>query len=368
MRAAWLAALGLHRLAGGDVLGLARARDRLLERLFHTGLRPEQDLPSFLRFSGPAGEPALPGRAAVAGRAGRQGPASGSTTRGRSTSRQSQAEDGGLRRSDLRVRPGPARRDRRLQPLLRAGQGGAGRRKDEAHEFLLEAFEYRIARRWRASRTRGPLPTEQMEYLEPSIEERSRTRRRRAPALRTSSTACGELSRILEPDQEIDPYRHCRRVMNELERRSARTAGRPGPRRSGGARSRPAASDRRRGRKGRRSHARSCARRWTRRRGSARSSPGDAGPTAADVRRPAAAARGRRVLRARPTCWRRACSSPPTSTAWSTFSSWSTRFQRLLQAQRDTPARSGARLAGGAVLPRPAQARHAATRSTSCCS
>src|SRR5205807_2366438 len=35
-----------------DVLSLAHARDRLLERLFQNGLRPEQDLPSFLRFAG----------------------------------------------------------------------------------------------------------------------------------------------------------------------------------------------------------------------------------------------------------------------------------------------------------------------------
>src|SRR5262249_6070704 len=52
VRAAWLARLALARLAGGDVLGLARARDRLLERLFQKGLSLELDLPRFLRFAG----------------------------------------------------------------------------------------------------------------------------------------------------------------------------------------------------------------------------------------------------------------------------------------------------------------------------
>src|SRR5262249_44239198 len=52
VRAVWLAWVGLTRLSGGDVLGLARARDRLLERLYQNGLRPEQDLAPFLRFSG----------------------------------------------------------------------------------------------------------------------------------------------------------------------------------------------------------------------------------------------------------------------------------------------------------------------------
>jgi hypothetical protein len=54
IRAAWLAWTSLSSLAGGDVLALARARDRLLERLYQQGLRPEQELPTFLRFGGQA--------------------------------------------------------------------------------------------------------------------------------------------------------------------------------------------------------------------------------------------------------------------------------------------------------------------------
>ncbi len=54
VRAAWLAAGQLARLAGSDVLGLARARDRLLRRLLDEGLSPERDLPGFLRFAGRA--------------------------------------------------------------------------------------------------------------------------------------------------------------------------------------------------------------------------------------------------------------------------------------------------------------------------
>src|SRR5262249_41987641 len=41
LRAAWLAWSGVAKLAGGDVLALARARDRFLERLYQNGLRPE---------------------------------------------------------------------------------------------------------------------------------------------------------------------------------------------------------------------------------------------------------------------------------------------------------------------------------------
>src|SRR5690606_13142380 len=38
--------------SGGDVLALARARDRILERLHQQGLSPEAELPAFLRTQG----------------------------------------------------------------------------------------------------------------------------------------------------------------------------------------------------------------------------------------------------------------------------------------------------------------------------
>jgi len=52
VRAAWLVQCSLSRLAGGDDLALAQARDRLLERLAPKGLSLELDVPAFLRFAG----------------------------------------------------------------------------------------------------------------------------------------------------------------------------------------------------------------------------------------------------------------------------------------------------------------------------
>ena len=54
VRAVWLAAYRLSQLAGkdSDVLGLARVRDRLLQRLLDQGLSAERDLPVFLRYAG----------------------------------------------------------------------------------------------------------------------------------------------------------------------------------------------------------------------------------------------------------------------------------------------------------------------------
>ncbi|WP_439625137.1 hypothetical protein [Gemmata sp.] len=52
VRAVWLAGYRLAQLTGADVLGLARVRDRVLQRLLEQGLTAEKDLPSFLRFAG----------------------------------------------------------------------------------------------------------------------------------------------------------------------------------------------------------------------------------------------------------------------------------------------------------------------------
>jgi cellulose synthase operon protein C len=52
IRVAWLIGSKLATTGGVDTLGLARIRDRLLQRLFENGLSPEKDLPTFLRFAG----------------------------------------------------------------------------------------------------------------------------------------------------------------------------------------------------------------------------------------------------------------------------------------------------------------------------
>jgi hypothetical protein len=52
VRAVWLAGYRLAHLTGADVLGLARVRDRLLQRLLEKGLEADRDLPMFLRTAG----------------------------------------------------------------------------------------------------------------------------------------------------------------------------------------------------------------------------------------------------------------------------------------------------------------------------
>ena len=52
VRLAWLLGSRLAQLTGADVLGLARVRDRILQRLLEHGLNVERDLPVFLRTAG----------------------------------------------------------------------------------------------------------------------------------------------------------------------------------------------------------------------------------------------------------------------------------------------------------------------------
>ncbi|MCI0699761.1 MAG: hypothetical protein L0241_01575 [Planctomycetia bacterium] len=52
VRAVWLVGYRLAQLSGADVLGLARVRDRLLQRLLERGLEAERDMPRFLRVVG----------------------------------------------------------------------------------------------------------------------------------------------------------------------------------------------------------------------------------------------------------------------------------------------------------------------------
>jgi hypothetical protein len=82
--------------------------------------------------------------------------------------------------------------------------------KDDAHTFLLEAFRYRVTAALDGKRHTGPLPEERMaaikgmETLKTYIVDRLRRH-----------------SRILEPDQEIDPYRKWGARLSDLDNQIA---------------------------------------------------------------------------------------------------------------------------------------------------
>ncbi len=215
VRAAWLAALGLHRLAGGDPLGLARARDRMLERLFRTGLRPEQDLPSFLRFSGGPGNQRFrvvrQWLALLADKARRWVHEKGRYYTPHEPKTSAYAD---LFFAFGLAKLGEAEACNRLRERAREELTEVG----EAHLFLFQAFDYRLRRSLEGKPHGGPLPAEQMEYLAEIIKLDKQESKVNATGPSYAIDRMRWLSRILEPDQRIEPYRHTTPASNDLER------------------------------------------------------------------------------------------------------------------------------------------------------
>src|SRR5207253_7378744 len=79
--------------------------------------------------------------------------------------------------------------------------------KNEAHTWLYNAFEYRIRQALDGKPHTGPLPGEQLEYLE-SVD---RLERYVVDRLRKHS-------KVLEPDQRINPYRHWSGRISDFEK------------------------------------------------------------------------------------------------------------------------------------------------------
>ncbi len=228
VRAAWLAWSHLVRLSRTDVLALARTRDRLLERLFHNGLRPEQDLPSFLRF---AGQP---------------------TNQRYRAARQWMTRLAGLAHDWVRQKEPIRLDDKAPLPqtdsyidltfafgLARLGEQDAAREllqrarlalsgEGEVHHFLFGAYEYRIKQAIEGKPHAGPLPTEQVEYLEQMdrlarspVDDRPR---QEARICRYAIDRLRQHSRILEPNEQVDPYRHWGARISDLDQALAELA------------------------------------------------------------------------------------------------------------------------------------------------
>jgi len=200
-RVAWLAWLAITRLSGGDVLALARARDRLLERLHQGGLRPDLDLPGFLRHgTGASGDRnrlvrdhliAIRDRAiAWAGRGHMVAPNTGVL-------------------ADLVFAHGMARlgdRDRASSLLGEARE--ATRDRDAVMILLFGAFEHRVAQALEGKPNAGPLPSDLMNRLDRMGKDGGEDERKREKEARYKIDRLREHSRILEPLERINPYRH----------------------------------------------------------------------------------------------------------------------------------------------------------------
>lgn len=194
-RTMWLARVGLARRAGGDPLGLAHTRDRILARLAG-GLSVERELPAFLR---------------LAGRTGALGNASGEhltraleelaqriakTRRKRSTTEAPAQLTGAY--VNFQLAHGFARigKHERARALVQEARGALAQvASDPVHAYLSAAFGVRVEQAIAGVVPETPLP----EALGAQLAALDRLARYKVDRLR-------EASRILEPLASPDPF------------------------------------------------------------------------------------------------------------------------------------------------------------------
>ena len=198
IRAAWLAWCALFKLSGNDVLLLARARDRMLERLFRQSLAPEFDLPAFLR-SGTVGagdrfralrDHVMSLKDVVANWVVEPQIANNPQTKG-------YAE---LVFAFALSRLGESVHCKEvLEQLSKVLQ-----RSDRVHRWVYQAFQLRIQQALQGQGTDGQLSDD----LLAELEDMERMDRYKIDRLR-------QHSRILEPHVRIDPYRNWHKRFND---------------------------------------------------------------------------------------------------------------------------------------------------------
>ena len=211
VRVSWLAWSSLSRLARGDVLALARARDRVLERLHGQGLSRDLDLPSFLRFAGGGtGDRARLSRDHLlrlheSARAWlKTGTWTGPYT---------------VALADLVFAYGLSRLgdDEAGARILALGLGALSK-SDPVVSWLGEAFRYRVSQAAEGKAAAGPLPVELMRRLDSMGQSGSAAQQKQGKTDRYKIDRLRKQSRILEPLEKIDPYRHWRGDLDEVTR------------------------------------------------------------------------------------------------------------------------------------------------------
>ena len=195
VRSLWLARLALSRLSGGDALMLARARDRVLQRL-QRGMSLARDTPRLLRTTGPGSGHASERTARVAQQLEALLTAFDETQRKRAFVEAPTA----LTRAYVRfefawafARLGQAER----AVVLRAESSRALPAADPVHQYFVVAYQARIAQALESAPPEAPLPREvQAALAQVTVPQHKFV----VDRLRQAST-------VLEPQERVDPYR-----------------------------------------------------------------------------------------------------------------------------------------------------------------
>lgn len=215
VRAVWLAWNSLTRLSG-DMLGLARVRDRLLERLVADGLSPERDLPNLLRNAGHHDSERMRVVRTHVNRLHElarhwyiecENQVSITNSRKRSSSAYF---------VDLIFAYGMARlgESSRARELLKKAEAElkviakADEEFDQVHAFLFVAFQYRIEQALSGKPLSGSLPTDMLDQLDKVLPAGNNNTNRYIVDRML------EKSNILEPIERNEPYRNFRSQPN----------------------------------------------------------------------------------------------------------------------------------------------------------
>jgi hypothetical protein len=216
IRTAWLAWLHFALLTGNDVLVLAKARDRLLDRMLNHGVVPQQEIPNFLRF-GSGSERFLLVRNQVAELAeisnkwisdGYADPSVMPKTRAY---------------KDLMFAFALARlgdKDR-SQNLLREATRVLNK-GDAVHKLLLAAYSYRIVQAIEG-KSHGQLPPEVLGKINEMDE--AATKLKPEDPMRIHAFLVARMrkhSRILEPQERVDAFRCWKTPSDDLTKELAK--------------------------------------------------------------------------------------------------------------------------------------------------
>jgi hypothetical protein len=191
VRTLWLTRAALADLAGGDRLGLAAARDRILAKLFR-GPSLDRDVPTFLRFCGSGRDAGVVGRLVPHLEA--------LLTRFEKTTRTRSASEAPLELTRAYVLFTFAYGFARFGQSVRAraiAQQAAGllNVKDPMHGFLSRAYGARVEQALEGLAFETPLPT----AIAAELTDLDQFSRFKMDRLRRES-------RILEPQERLDPF------------------------------------------------------------------------------------------------------------------------------------------------------------------
>ena len=194
VRACWMAWSAMSRL-NTDVLTLARARDRILERMYQHGLTADRDVPSFLRIgTGQSGEQSRQVREEIR--------SLHETVRAWSSLNLGIASPLTIQYINLTFAFGFAKlgESTTATELIHSAEKELLQKKDAVHRWLFKAYRHRIETVIAGQPATNPFPDGVIKQLE-SLD---RLDRYKIDRLRQHSG-------ILEPVEQLDPYREWRR-------------------------------------------------------------------------------------------------------------------------------------------------------------